>query len=162
MSITTQEFKTKPNIGKRFRAAFVDYGIMFFITYLLVHYYGEESADGSYSLMGYPFILLILIWSIYIVGVEMFYGATFGNSLQKLKPISIRSEKKELTLGQSLKRHLLDLWDMALFGLLGYLFIKNTKYNQRLGDLWAKTIVIDLTDKEQGFVNSTIENTSTD
>ena len=44
------------------------------------------------------------------------------------------------------------MFDFWPFGILGILFIKNTKYNQRLGDLLAKTIVIDTTDKTQGIM----------
>ena len=43
---------------------------------------------------------------------------------------------------QSFKRHLLDPIDMSMFGLIAIIIIKNTNYNQRLGDLWAKTIVV--------------------
>lgn len=63
--------------------------------------------------------------------------------------LEVRSIKNsKLTFSQSLKRHLLSIFDLWPFGILGYLLIKNTKYNQRLGDLWAKTIVIDKNDAE--------------
>ena len=77
-------------------------------------------------------------------------GNTLGNYLQKLKVVSIQESKKDINFGQALKRHLVDMLDVWFF--LGIILFKNTKYNQRLGDLWAKTIVIDKTDPKQGIV----------
>jgi hypothetical protein len=78
------------------------------------------------------------------VGLEQWLGATLGNSLVGLKPISIRKltndsglnkTAEKLTFAQSLKRHSLDLIDMFFFGLIGIITIKNTDRNQRLGDI---------------------------
>jgi uncharacterized RDD family membrane protein YckC len=75
--------------------------------------------------------------------LEQFFGQTLGNAIVNLKPVGIQTNQKP-TLTQSFKRHLVAPIDLfVLFGLVGYLTIKNTDKNQRLGDLWAKTIVID-------------------
>lgn len=83
--------------------------------------------------------------------MEQISGATIGNHLQNLKPVPKKDPRKTLTIGQSIKRHLLDLMDFQIFGLIAVLTIKNTEFNQRLGDLWAKTIVLDKTDSVQGL-----------
>ena len=86
------------------------------------------------------------------IGMEQFFGVTLGNYMSDLKAIStINYNESRISLGQSVKRHLVAIIDIWLFGLIGILLIKNTKFNQRLGDIWAKTVVIDTTDKEQGI-----------
>lgn len=37
---------------------------------------------------------------------------------------------------------MLDPLDMFPFGIIGYITMKNTSKTQRLGDIWAKTIVV--------------------
>lgn len=154
----TETISTKPNLQKRFLAGLVDYGIVACVAFVLSHFYGTPNDEGGYSLNGIPGFSLIMIWAIYIIGAEHIFGVTFGNYTQNLKAISIRnSNERDLTFGQSFKRHLVDVVDLWPFGILGILFIRNTKYNQRLGDLWAKTIVVDTTDKEQGIFYETAE-----
>lgn len=84
----------------------------------------------------------ILLWLILIVGVESFFGTTIGNSIMNLKPIPMKEEERKLTFWESLKRHLADPIDMSFFGLIGIITIKNSDKNQRVGDIWANTIVI--------------------
>jgi uncharacterized RDD family membrane protein YckC len=142
------EFKTKPNIGKRIFAGIIDYAIILTFFYIYIYSFGEPSEDGGYHINGLPALVPILFWGIMTVGLEQLFGATLGNSLVELKPISIRGFEKKLTFGQSLKRHLLDPIDMFFFGLIGIITIKNTDRNQRLGDIWANTIVMKKTDKK--------------
>lgn len=143
------QISTKPNLSKRFSAFIIDYGIIMTFFFILIHFYGVQNEDGSYSLNGFPALVDILFWCFYTVGVEQLWGATLGNRLLKLKVISIRGNQTELTIGQSFKRHLVDLMDSMWF--IGIILLKNTQYNQRLGDIWAKTIVIDTTDATQYF-----------
>ena len=76
------------------------------------------------------------------VGLETIVGGTVGNLIVGLKAIPINGQYRKLTFLESFKRHLLDPVDMFFFGLVGIIVIKNTPYNQRVGDLWAKTMVI--------------------
>ena len=85
----------------------------------------------------------VLFWFAFTVLLELLFDATLGNSIMGLKPKSLIKNNGELSFSQSLKRHLLDPIDMFPFGLIGIMTIKNTDRNQRLGDIWAKTIVID-------------------
>jgi uncharacterized RDD family membrane protein YckC len=82
-----------------------------------------------------------------IVLPEVFLGATLGNSIVGLKPISLTRNNGELSLSQSIKRHILDPIDMFPFGLIAIITIKNTDRNQRLGDIWAKTVVTEIDNK---------------
>ena len=133
---------TKPNIWKRLFAGLIDYLIIFVFAYLIFDIWGEKDLNGDTHVEGYPALLITFIWLFFTVILEQFYGATLGNSIFNLKPISIKNNNRKLTFGQSLKRHLLDTIDLSPF-CIGILLIKNTEKNQRLGDLWAKTIVID-------------------
>jgi predicted RNA-binding Zn-ribbon protein involved in translation (DUF1610 family) len=53
-----------------------------------------------------------------------------------------------ISFSQAFKRHLLDFLDYSFFGLVAVVTIKNTPDHQRIGDLWAKTIVIGSEDVE--------------
>ncbi len=118
--------------------------------------FGEPDGEGGFTLNGLPAVVPVLFWALMTVGLEQFLGATLGNSLVGLKPISIKKEVDTPTwgnhtdkpsFGQSLKRHLMDPIDMFFFGLVGIVTIKNTPLNQRVGDLWAKTVVIRAVEK---------------
>jgi len=142
---------TKPNLRKRIFAGLIDYTLMFGMSFVLFLYFGEKTSNG-YRLTGFPALTNLLIWCFYMIGFELKFGGTLGNLMFDLKVISIRDNNTtSLTFGQSFKRHLVDLLDLWFFGIIGILLIKNTKYNQRLGDLWAKTIVIDSKDSHQFY-----------
>ncbi len=147
----TTEIKTEPNIGNRILAGFVDYIIIYTFFFIFLLAFGEPNAEGEYSVNGLPALVPILFWGIMTIGLEQWFGATLGNSLAGLKPVSIRKATdnstfsgmdEKLTFGQSLKRHLLDPIDMLFFGFIGIITIKNTDKNQRLGDIWGNTIVV--------------------
>ncbi len=134
--------KTEPNIGNRILAGLIDYTLIYLFTFTMVFVLGEPNEEGVYSLSGAPSLIPILFWLIMTVGLEIGLGATLGNSIAGLKAIPMSEQNRKLTFGQSLKRHLLDPVDMFFFGLPGIITIKNTDKNQRIGDLWAKTIVV--------------------
>ncbi|AXT21065.1 RDD family protein [Flavobacteriaceae bacterium AU392] len=145
------ELKTVPNIGKRILAGIVDYLIICIFYFIFLLAFGEPDSEGELYLNGLPVLGPILFWGIMTIGLEQWFGATLGNSLVDLKPISIcRSNDnstfsgtdEKLTFEQSLKRHLLDPIDLLFFGLIGIITIKKTDKNQRLGDIWGNTIVV--------------------
>lgn len=144
-----EKIATKPNLKKRIGAGLIDYSLMFGMTLVMFLYFGEKTSTG-YGLHGFPALANTLMWCAYMIGFELKFGGTLGNLVFDLQVVSIKdSNTTSLTFGQSFKRHLLDMLDLWFFGLLGILLIKNTKYNQRLGDIWAKTIVIDSKDSTQ-------------
>ncbi|WP_159799750.1 RDD family protein [Flavobacterium sp. MK4S-17] len=133
--------KKKTYIKRRFIAGFIDYSIIFMIDYSLIVKLGTTNDGKNYELNGLPALLLPLFWLIMTVGIEKLTGATLGNGIVGLKPVCIKYNSK-ITALQSLKRHTLDLIDMMFFGVVAIITIKNTKHNQRLGDLWAGTTVV--------------------
>lgn len=146
-----RKISTKANVLRRIFAGFIDYGVILLFYGLLYYFFGSMDKDGDYSIESLPALFFMVFWAFWTIGAEQFFGTTLGNYLNELQVVSTLSEP-ELTFSQSLKRHLLDILDLWPFGILGILLIKNTRYNQRLGDLWAKTIVIDKNDPLQGRV----------
>lgn len=136
------EIHSKVNISDRIFAGLIDYTIIFGITISLIFILGQENSEGVYTLNGLPAMIPVLFWLILIVGIESFYGATIGNSIMKLKPIPMNGEERKLSFWESFKRHIADPIDMLFFGLIGIMTIKNSAKNQRIGDIWAGTIVI--------------------
>lgn len=149
--MTSEQIATKPNLKKRMLAGLIDYSLMFGVALVMFLYFGEKTENG-YELHDFPALFNFLIWFGYMVGFEVKFGGTLGNQLFDLQVVSIKDSKTtSLTLGQSFVRHLFDIFDLWFFGLLGIVLIKNTKYNQRLGDLCANTIVVDTKDNEQFY-----------
>lgn len=129
-------------ILRRFIAGFIDY---FIVLFPLIKFYvfelGEVDNEGSYSVNGLKTLPIVLFWLAYFCGSETIFGKTLGNFFVDLKPVDINTGKN-ITCKQSFLRHILDLIDMFLFGLIAIIIIKNSKENQRLGDLLAKTKII--------------------
>jgi uncharacterized RDD family membrane protein YckC len=134
--------KTQPNIGNRILAGILDYGIIYGFAFAMIFVLGSPNNERTYQLNGAPALVPVLFWLIMTVGLESGLGGTIGNSIVGLKAIPISGQNRKLTFIQSFKRHLLDPIDMFFFGLVGIITIKNTPHNQRVGDLWAKTIVV--------------------
>jgi uncharacterized RDD family membrane protein YckC len=136
------QLRTETNITRRILAGIIDYGIIYLFSFAIIFLLGEPNDEGTYHLTGAPALLPIFIWLIVTVGFESYLGGTFGNSIVGLKAIPISGRNRNLTFGQSFKRHLMDPVDMFFFGLVGIVIIKSTDQNQRVGDLWGKTIVV--------------------
>lgn len=134
--------ETKPHIGRRIAAGCIDYAMIYLFFFIIIILLGELTSDGSYELNGAPALIPVGFWLLMTVGIEITVGVTIGNLLLGLRAIPINGEYRKLTFLELLKRHALDPVDMFFFGLIGYIVIKNTPYNQRVGDLWAKTIVV--------------------
>ncbi|WP_459209805.1 RDD family protein [Aquimarina rhabdastrellae] len=137
-----QKIITKPNISRRILAGIIDYSIIYLLVFLSIFIFGTPNNEGEYELSGVLVIIPITIWVVLIVGLESGMGGTIGNSLVGLKVIPDSGKNRNLTFTESLKRHMLDQLDIWFFGLVGILTIKNTEKHQRLGDLWAGTIVV--------------------
>jgi len=156
MEVKQRIITTKPNYKKRILACCIDYGIMLFSLILLFYFFGKTSSHGGLVLNGVPLYFILLLWSLITIISEQVLGASIGNLLMQLKPVSLISNKK-LDFSQSVKRHLLVVFDLFFFGLVAYLSISNTKHHQRLGDIWGKSIVVDLNDNTQGISWQTVK-----
>lgn len=128
------------NIKRRFLAGFIDYLIIFSFTWAYIYTFGTPTEDG-YEVNGISALPIFLFWLLMTAGLEQLMGATIGKGIVGLKPLHV-DRKIKPSFSQSFKRHLLDPIDMFLFGFVAVIAIRNTDKHQRLGDLWAKTIVV--------------------
>ena len=137
----------KTNLKKRIIATLIDYAIISIITYLYVELLGDDTPDGSKEVNGLLTLPIFIFWFLYFVVIETFYSATLGHQALYLKVVTV--DRKVIGFSQALKRRLLDPIDIMIYGIPAIITIKNTDKYQRLGDLWAKTIIIDTKDIEQ-------------
>ena len=136
---------TKPYIEKRVAATFIDYTLTFALTFSYIYIVGQPDENGSHVVTGLPALVPILFWYLYFVICETYVDGTLGHQLLKIKVVSV--DGKNVSLSQIFMRRLADILEIAwCFGLIAYAIAKSTQNNQRLGDIWAKTIVIDKKD----------------
>jgi len=96
-------------------------------------------ASSPYSTMAF-YIAFLIGYLFYHAICEGIYGATLGKLIFKLCVIS--EEGKAATMGSAFIRSLAFYVDILFFGLVAALSMRSSKLQQRLGDKWAKTVVI--------------------
>jgi uncharacterized RDD family membrane protein YckC len=134
--------------GKRWLACFIDYLLYFVLVMLITYGFGEpvidEDGDRIRRITGTPgFFLVVLPWFLFLPGIESFNkGQTIGKALLRIR--TIQEDGSKLTFGKSLVKHLFDWVDyFPFFGIVGLIVASGNKNKQRVGDLVAKTIVVD-------------------
>lgn len=147
----TMTFKTKTNLKKRIIATLLDYSLFLLSTYLYIMLVGHDNDEGGKTVNGLLALPIPIVWFIYFVVIEACYSATLAHQGLYLKVLTI--DRKEIEWTQALKRHLLDPIDILFYGIPAIIAIRNSDKHQRLGDMWAKTIVVDTKDAEQIFIN---------
>lgn len=131
----------KRNLSKRIIGTVIDYVLYGSFFYLYVDHFGYENAEGGKTVEGLLAFPVFIVWFSYFVIVESIYGATLGHCLFYLKVVTDRYTRISIT--HSLKRHFLDPIDIFIFGIPGLIAINSSDKHQRLGDMWAKTFVVD-------------------
>lgn len=138
------------SILKRWTACLIDYLIYCTLIGLSATIWGDKhvNVDGSvtWQLNGLPgFIAIVVPWLFFFPAIESFNsGQTIGKALFKIK--TVRDDFSKLSFGTSFLKHMFDFIDfLPMFGTLGLLVTTRNKYKQRIGDLVAKTVVIDAT-----------------
>jgi uncharacterized RDD family membrane protein YckC len=133
--------KTRANLTVRVIAAIIDYGLNTALYIWVTYTYGVPNGEGGYELRDIPTVLLLVaFWVIYFPVTESITGRTLGKRILGLRVVSTRGPR--MTFLQGVKRRLLDFVDFYFLGLVGFITIKVTADRQRLGDLWAKTLVV--------------------
>jgi uncharacterized RDD family membrane protein YckC len=144
-------FKFKANLKKKIFATLLDYSLVLIPAYIYILFFGYDNDKGGKTVDGFMALPIPTLWFLYFVVVEAVYGATLAHQALYLRVTTL--DRKEIGLTQALKRHLLDPIDILFWGIPGIIAIKNTDKHQRLGDIWAKTIVVDMKDPEQYSLN---------
>jgi uncharacterized RDD family membrane protein YckC len=144
-------FITKPNLKKRIIATLLDYTLFSLAAFIYIMLAGHDNDEGGKTVNGLLALVIPAAWFIYFVVVEALYGATLGHQGMDLKVLTLG--RREIGLTEALKRHFLDPIDIFFYGIPAIIAIRNSDRHQRLGDMWAKTIVVDKKDKEQFLLN---------
>ena len=141
-------YKYKKNLLKRIIGTIIAYSIISVFSYLYILIFGHPNEVGEQVVTGFSAFPVIIVWFIYFVIIELMYGGTLSHQALNLKVVT--SKRKDINFGNALKRHLLDPIDiLVFFGLPALIFINTTEKHQRLSDLWADTIIVDINDLEQ-------------
>ena len=130
---------------KRFVAILIDYVIYFSFFFFMCRTFGEsyatETGDSGWKLTGWPALLLFASWFV-MPAIEGATGQSLGKLIFRLEVV--HQEGWKASVGQGIVRHLFDLVDFfPFFGLLGVLVASRNSQRQRVGDLVAKTIVVE-------------------
>jgi uncharacterized RDD family membrane protein YckC len=137
------------SIFRRWLACFIDLLFVILVFAIITIIFGERiiNADGTRD--GWRInktggdLSLVLGWLIFLPGIEIFNsGQTIGKMLFRLR--TVRHDGSKLNLGISLLKHLFDVIDyLPVGGINGMIVSGATKKKQRVGDLVAKTIVVE-------------------
>ncbi len=112
---------------------------------IALHYFhlklAEPLPEGGIGFRGWEAVFVFALAAFYWIGPEWALTATLGKYLMGLRVLSINGE--DCSFLQSLKRNILRfLIDSQLFYLVGFAIAMTNPRRQRLGDKWAKTIVV--------------------
>ena len=144
----------KKYFGRRAIATLLDYGLYLVLAsgYMLI--FGVPNNEGGSKVEGMAVVPLLVYWFVYFVGLEAVMSATPGHIVVDLKVVRLNG--KRIDFVQALKRRLCDPFDLFLYGIPAAIAVKNTKYGQRLGDMWARTCIVRAGEEEylQNPVNS--------
>lgn len=138
-----RKVEPKRCLGLRAAATLIDYGIYFIVIFIYIRMFGNPNKDG-YTLDGSPALLIIVFWFLYFVVLEAVNQATPGHDILKLIVVKTKGDKIGFT--DALKRRIIDIIDIAFYGIPALICICNTPKFQRIGDLWADTVVIKRSD----------------
>jgi uncharacterized RDD family membrane protein YckC len=144
---------TNTYIGKRVAATLIDYFIVFGLTIAYIYHFGTPNDEGGYTVTGWLALVPMILWFLYFIITEAFLRGTLGHHMFNLKVVSIGNGNP--SFGQICLRRISDALEIAwCFGLVAFILAKNTQHNQRLGDIWAKTLV---TGKNENFSDNQFE-----
>ena len=142
----------KRYIKLRVFATLIDYGIYFILLYIYMWAFGIQTGGGGYTVNGLLVLPIPIAWFLYFVVTEAYNGATPGHDICKLTVVKVNAQK--LSLVDAFKRRIVDPIDIFIYGIPALICIYNTPKFQRLGDIFADTVVVkksDLTETEVVF-----------
>lgn len=117
----------------------IDHGLVTALTIWYVTVFGHPNEEGSQSVEGAEALPVFLFWFIYFPICEGLLGQTLGKTIMGTRVIKQCGAR--IGVGNSFLRHLFDIFDISF--AVGVLIIRNTPMKQRIGDLIAKTVVIE-------------------
>jgi uncharacterized RDD family membrane protein YckC len=111
------------------------------VTISVMLWMARSGEDHSTGLGRYPAHLIGILNALSFHGIcESFAGASPGKLLCGMRVVQL--DGKPCSLGKAYIRQALFFVDVICFGLVGYLLMSQSPYNQRLGDRVAGTVVV--------------------
>lgn len=139
--VNKMTLKTEPKILRRSLATIIDYGLYLIFFSWLVMTYGRPNDEEGYTLSNDPKGgWIFVVWIIYFPIIESISGQTLGKLLLGLRVVT--KNGNPISFVQAFKRHLVDMIDFFFFGIVAIITIKNTPDHQRVGDLWARLLLL--------------------
>lgn len=132
--------RRKANISTRIFATIIDYSVFTLVFFIYALCFGEDTIEG-HKVTGLMLIPIIIFWFCYFVIIEGIYQATLGHQL--LNIYIKQDNNKSIDISHSFKRRILDIIDFSLLGIPALIAISTNNKKQRLGDMYAKTIVVE-------------------
>ncbi len=133
-----------PNLGVRFVAAIIDVFILTMLLVLLRFLFRDKGEDGQP--VSEAAISTTAGWIWFVIAVllipvsEGLTGRTIGKRIMGLRVVNI--DYSPVTVSASFIRHLMDIIDWSLFGLVAFLVAYANQYHRRIGDYFAMTMVV--------------------
>jgi uncharacterized RDD family membrane protein YckC len=141
-------------VGDRAFAMFLDLFVFFPLLYLSTAAIGiangtykNGTADFVGGAMFLPILIDTIIWIAFYVVSEYFFKGSPGKHVMGIKVAS--KEGGRIGFLQSVVRNLLRLIDAIGFYALGFVVVLCSKQGQRIGDLAAKTLVLEKDDSRR-------------
>ncbi len=135
------KIKTEANLTNRISATIIDFTLFYAFIFAYTYALGEPNDEGGYTVTGFATWGVPAMWFVFFPIAESIGGQTLGHKIMGIKVVSIKG--KPIGFGKAFKRRLADLIDIHFFfGVIAYFVVKNSPTHQRLGDLWAGTIVV--------------------
>ena len=125
---------------QRSLAAIIDMSIVFFLIYYAANRWGAPLPNGGRGWHGWAAVGVICAIGGYRIVPEWLFGCTLAKFVCGIRVVS--SLNTPMTFIQALKRNLLRPIDFMFFYFTGFIVAMLNPFRQRLGDQWARTIVV--------------------
>lgn len=102
--------------------------------------WGDPLPSGGHGWQGWGALIALLGVLAYWVLLEWALGATIGKYVFGLRVLSVHG--RACTFDEALRRNLLRAIDFLFLYFLGFVVAMLNRKRQRLGDLWAGTLVV--------------------
>ena len=145
-----KEERVAGSIGLRVTAALLDVVIVMSLFTLVAMHFGKELADGNRGWTGLPALIVFACIGAYWLISEWLFAATIGKAICDLRVVSIDGSRGKFV--PALQRNLLRPVDGVGMYLVGFIVAMSNPRRQRLGDMWARTMVVSSRKTEGGNV----------
>jgi len=128
------------NIWKRILGGVIDTIVLVVFLFVYVRLFGVKLTGSTYHVHGMYTFIMYLVMLLYYVVLEAITGKTIGKYIIKTKVVNQNGEI--ISWLQSFIRNIMRIIDGFAFYIVALIAMLISRKNQRLGDMLAKTYVI--------------------